>query len=186
MYFAWFSTREEAPCCISEDPFGYKSQKTQPKLAYASQAALVVTIPPAKAEEVREAGLIPGLGRSPGGGHGNSLQYSCLENPMDRGAYWATIQRVTKSWIWLKWLSTTKPQVDQQQLDPAYGDLRSVFWLNIHSFDLILRPWLVTDTAASSPITSFSQVQIHRKEYFFPSNEDSPRLHVTGSNWISA
>ena len=40
---------------------------------------------------------IPGLGRSPGGGHGNLLQYSCLENPMDRGAWWATVHRVTKS-----------------------------------------------------------------------------------------
>ena len=39
---------------------------------------------------------IPGSGRSPGGGHGNSLQYSCLENPTDRGAWWATVQRVTK------------------------------------------------------------------------------------------
>ena len=40
---------------------------------------------------------IPGLGRSPGGGYGNLLQYSCLENPMDRGAWWATIHRVAKS-----------------------------------------------------------------------------------------
>ena len=40
---------------------------------------------------------IPGLGRSPGGGHGNSLQYSCLENPMDRGAWWATVHSVAKS-----------------------------------------------------------------------------------------
>ena len=44
-------------------------------------------------------GSIPGLGRSPGGGHGNPLQYSCLENPMDRGALWATDQGVTKSQI---------------------------------------------------------------------------------------
>jgi len=43
-------------------------------------------------------GLIPGLGRSPGGGHGNPLQCSCLENPMDRGTWWATVHRVTKSW----------------------------------------------------------------------------------------
>ena len=42
-------------------------------------------------------GLIPGLGRSPGGGHGNPLQYSCLENPMDKGAWWATVHGVTKS-----------------------------------------------------------------------------------------
>ena len=44
-----------------------------------------------------DTGLIPGLGRSPGGGHGNPLQYSCLENTMDRGAWWATVQRVTES-----------------------------------------------------------------------------------------
>ena len=45
-----------------------------------------------------DVGLIPGLGRSPGGGHGNSLQDSCLENPRDRGAWWATVHGVTKSW----------------------------------------------------------------------------------------
>ena len=46
---------------------------------------------------VGDLGLIPGLRRSPGGGHGNSLQYSCLENPMDRGAWWVTVHVVTKS-----------------------------------------------------------------------------------------
>ena len=46
--------------------------------------------------------LIPGLGKSPGGGHGSPLQYSFLENPMDRGAWWATIHRVAESWIQLK------------------------------------------------------------------------------------
>ena len=51
-------------------------------------------------------GPIPGLGRSPGEGHGNSLQYSCLGNPMDRGAWWATVHRVAKSWTRLKQLST--------------------------------------------------------------------------------
>ena len=51
---------------------------------------------------VRDSGLIPGLGRSPGGGHGNPLQYSCLENPMDRGAWRATVHRVAKSWTRLK------------------------------------------------------------------------------------
>ena len=54
-------------------------------------------------QETRDEGLIPGSGRSPGGGHGNSLQYSCLENPMDREAWWATVNRVPKSWTWLKW-----------------------------------------------------------------------------------
>ena len=53
----------------------------------AFQVALVVKIPPAFAGGVRDADSIPGLERAPGGGHCNSLQYSCLENPMDRGAW---------------------------------------------------------------------------------------------------
>ena len=52
----------------------------------ASQVALVVKNSPANAEDVRDMGLIPGSGRSPGGGRGNPLQSSCLENPMDKGA----------------------------------------------------------------------------------------------------
>ena len=47
---------------------------------------------------VGDVGLNPGLGRPPGGGHGNPLQYSCLENLMDRGAWWATVHGVAKSW----------------------------------------------------------------------------------------
>ena len=62
-----------------------------------SQVALVVKNTPANAGDLRDSGSIPGLGRSPGAGHGNSLQYSCLENPMDRGAWWATIHWVTKT-----------------------------------------------------------------------------------------
>ena len=52
---------------------------------------------PANAGDARDTSLIPGSGRSPGGGHGNPLQYSRLENPMDRGAWWATVHGVTKS-----------------------------------------------------------------------------------------
>ena len=66
----------------------------------------MVKNPPANAGDVRDVGSIPGLGRSLGGGHGNSFQYSCLENPTDRGAWWATVQRVTKSWTQLKRLNT--------------------------------------------------------------------------------
>ena len=50
----------------------------------------------ANAGDVRDVGSIPGSGRSPGGGHGNPLRYSCLGNPMDRGAWWATVYGVTK------------------------------------------------------------------------------------------
>ena len=71
----------------------------------AFQAAQVVKNPPANAGDLRDTGLIPGLGRSPGGGNGNPLQYSCLENLIDRGTWWAIVHRVTKSWTWLKLLS---------------------------------------------------------------------------------
>ena len=64
--------------------------------------ALVVKNPPASAGDARDMDLIPGSGRSPGGGHGNPLQYSCLENPMDRGAWQATVHGVAKSQTRLK------------------------------------------------------------------------------------
>ena len=57
----------------------------------------VVKNPPVNAGDTGDAGSIPELGRSPGGGNGNSLQCSCLENPMDRGAWWATVHGVAKS-----------------------------------------------------------------------------------------
>ena len=66
----------------------------------------MVKNPPANAGDVRDAGSIPGSGRSPGGGHGNPLQYSFLENPMDRGAWQAIVHRVAKSWTRLKQLTT--------------------------------------------------------------------------------
>ena len=68
----------------------------------ASQVALVIKNPPANAGDVRNKGSVPGPGRSPGGQHGNPLQYSCLENPMDRGAWWDTVLSVAKSGTQLK------------------------------------------------------------------------------------
>ena len=59
---------------------------------------LVVKKPPANAGDIRDMGSIPGLRRSPRGGHGNPLQYSCLESPMDRGAWQAIVHEVAKSW----------------------------------------------------------------------------------------
>ena len=65
---------------------------------WVSQVGQVVKNPPANAGEVRDIGLIPALGRSLGGGHGYPLQYSCLGNPMNRGAWQATVHRVAKGW----------------------------------------------------------------------------------------
>ena len=60
----------------------------------------------ANAGDIRDEGSVPGLGRPPGGGHSNPLQYSCLENPLDRGTWWTTVHTVTKSWTRLQRLST--------------------------------------------------------------------------------
>ena len=73
---------------------------------WASLVALVAKNPPASAGYIRDEGSIPGSGRSPGGGHGNPLQYSCLKNPMDRGAWQAIVHGVTNSQKGLKRLST--------------------------------------------------------------------------------
>ena len=69
----------------------------------------MVKNPAASAGEVRDRGSIPGWGRSPGGGHGNPLQYSCLENPMDRGAWQSTVHGVARSQTLLKRLSMHTP-----------------------------------------------------------------------------
>ena len=75
------------------------------RLFPASQLALVVKHSPANTGDIRDAGSIPGSGRSPGGGHSNPLQYSCLENPMDRGTWWTMAHRDAKSWTRPKQLS---------------------------------------------------------------------------------
>ena len=72
---------------------------------FGCQVALVVKNPSANAGDTRDVGSIPGWGRSPGGGHGNPLQYSCLENPMDREAWQAIVHRVAKSRTRLNQLS---------------------------------------------------------------------------------
>ena len=71
----------------------------------------MVKKPPANAGDIREVGLIPESRSFLGGGNGNPLQYSCLENPMDRKDWRAIVHRVTKSWIQLKQLSIAQHMV---------------------------------------------------------------------------
>ena len=71
---------------------------------------LEIKNPSANAGDITDKGLIPGSGRSPREGHGNPLQYSCLANPKDRGAWCATVHTVTKSQTRLKQLSTQVPE----------------------------------------------------------------------------
>ena len=79
--------------------------------------ALVIKNLPANAGDVRDPGLVPGLGRSPGEGTGNPLQDSCLENPVDRGTWWATVRRAAKDQTQLKSLSTHECRAYPQKVD---------------------------------------------------------------------
>ena len=81
-------------------PYFYPSHFACPPSSFLPQN------PPASAGDIRVVGSIPGLGRTPGVGNDIPLQYPCLENPMDRGAWRAIVHRVTKSWTRLKWFST--------------------------------------------------------------------------------
>ena len=79
---------------------------------WASQVVLVVKNPPPNVGDAREVGLIPGLGRSPGAVHGKPFQYSCLENPMDRGAWRTAVHRDAKSPTRVKQLNTQSRSED--------------------------------------------------------------------------
>ena len=76
--------------------------------SYRWICGLVVKNPPANAGDPRDMGLMPGLGRSPGVGNGSPLQYSCLENSMDREAWRATVHVVAEGWIQLGWVTEHK------------------------------------------------------------------------------
>ena len=103
---------------------------------YVLRGALVVKNLPANAANIIRH-EIPGLGRAPGGEHGNPLQYSCLENPMVRGAWRATVHGVTKSWTRLKWLCThaLAHQKCWNEIEALYLTTHLLFHL---------KPWLVS------------------------------------------
>ena len=110
--FLFFPIKKEA-CCNSEGSWkkgnGYGNIKhhSYPNTdTKDSQVMLVEKNPSANAGDVIDVGLIPESGRSPGKENSNPFQYSCLENPMDREAWQATVHRVAKSWTQLKWNST--------------------------------------------------------------------------------
>ena len=83
---------------------------------------LVVKNLPVNTGDVRDVSSIAGLGRCPGGGHSNPLQCSCLESPMDRGAWWVTVHRVAKSQTQLKQLSRYTCRYISQRLFPTALD----------------------------------------------------------------
>ena len=81
---------------------------------------------PASARDVRDSGSIPGLGRSPGEGNGNTLQYSCVENPIDRGAWGVAVHRVTKSQTRLEQLSTHTLCVEPHRRETGWDSSKVV------------------------------------------------------------
>ena len=101
---------------------------------------------PAKAGEVRDAGSIPGSGRSPREGHGNPLWYFCLENPMDRGTWWATVYGVAKSWTRLSDFTHSLTHAKAGPLEkPSLCKLYTHFSFYPHSnseLDTIIMPYL--------------------------------------------
>ena len=136
--------------------------------------------------KTRDAGLFPELGRSPGGRHGrgrekrNPLQFSCLENPMDRGAWWATVHGVAKSWSWLKQLSMhtrvdelgsiTINVINEKNLTSRYGDssylLCVLFMFPVYS--LLSRVWSSVFSMLFLPFPIFPLILSPSFPYFFP------------------
>ena len=81
---------------------------------------LVLKNMPADAGDIRDAGSVPGLGGSPGGGHGNTLQYSCLDNPMVRGAWWAILHGIAD-------LDTTEVSTHTHIRKLGFADIHTTF-----------------------------------------------------------
>ena len=99
LVWALFQAPQKPPSEGQHHILGSSDKVLGPRSGFPGGA--VVRNLPANAGATGDVRSIPGLGRSPGVGNGNPLQYSCLENPMIRGAWWATVHGVAKSWAWL-------------------------------------------------------------------------------------
>ena len=99
----------------------------------------MVKNPPADTGDTRDLGLIPGSGKSPGAGYGNPLQYSCLENPMDRGTWWATVhggcKESDRTEVTLN-TCTTIYKINSKDLLYSTGQLYSVSFNNYHGREM--------------------------------------------------
>ena len=137
----------------------------------ASQLVLVVKNLPANAGNTGDSGSIPGWRRSPGGGNGNPLQYSCWENPMDRGAWWATVHEVSKNQTWLSdWAHSTHAKIKDNIIHcEGYGqwDVNTIKVTYQDRFERAVK--LLNVFTALSPRNSTSSC--------IYSGEISPRMH---------
>ena len=111
------------------------SEKKGSMVRKSSQVDLMVKNPSASAGDLRDVDSIPGLGKSPGEGPGNPLQYSCLENPMDRGAWQAIVHRVAQSRTQLKRLSTWSYKFGNYiSIPPSWKFMMYNWWLKADKF----------------------------------------------------
>ena len=118
---------------------------------------LVVKSLPANAGDIRHVGSIRGLGRSSGGGPGNSLQYSWQENPIDRGAWQATARGVTKSWTRLKWLSIRAPRRTVWEWKPETEREERVYMSVTHTCGT---EWFLEHTQNASQAVCLEEVRM--------------------------
>ena len=120
------------------------------------QLTPVVKNPPPSAGDTRDAGLIPELRKAPGGGNGNPLHYSCLENSMGTGGWWATIHRVAKSQTWLS-THMQKYQITQQIYDTIYSPAAAAA-KSLQSCPTLCDP--IDGSPPSSPVPGILQARI--------------------------
>ena len=121
-------------------------------------------------QDTQDASAVPGSRRSPGGWSDNSLQYSCLENPMDRGAWWATVHRVAKCWTWLKWLSMVfgNNSINMNTILNFQVQFSSVQSLSCGR--LFVTPWITAHQASLSITNSWSSLRLMSIESGMPSS----------------
>ena len=146
---------------------------------------LVVKSPLANAGDLRGAGLIPGLERSPGGRNGNPVQYSCLENSMDRGAWRDTVHGVAKSRTWLS-MSTKKSSWQQTQVFWRLDLLTATWYSRLPPATCVgRRQGLASDFVLSRQ--KLAATQLHNRANLLPapqkllSSESSPDCHGPSS-----
>ena len=135
--------------------------------------------PPANAGDIREAGSIPGSGRSPAGGQGNPLQYSCLENPMDRGAWWARStgpQRVRHDWRFSTHALISPSGLGLPSLSPSGLGLPCV-----ECVELVISPRVVAWIGENNAFCAERRQVVQTHEFLPPSDSglfSSPSLQV--------
>ena len=130
----------------------------------------MVKNPHANAGGIRDTGSIPGLGRSPGEGHGNPVQYSCLENPMDRGARRAIVHRASKSWTRQKQLSSS-------------GSIASLVTQMVKSLLAMWETW-VRSLGWEDPLEKGMATQSSILAWRIPQTGEPGRLQSTGSQRV--